>query len=109
MVDGQSIWIEYFEPKKVSGQGRLNIGNVIHGYRTLKTPEADQENQRALNDSGDCNVDVNCDISATSAAANDIKNDVKKSVGMIVVGGTGNCTGALINNTNNDGTPYFLN
>ena len=106
MVDGESLWIEYFEPKKVRGQGRLNIGNVIHGYRTLRTP--DMDNPEALNDSGACNVDVNCDITATSATANDIKNDVKRSVGMIVVGGSGNCTGALVNNTNNDGTPYFL-
>ena len=106
MVDGQSIWIEYFEPKKVSGQGRLNIGNVIHGYRVLTLPDAN--NPEALNDSGDCNVDVNCDISGTSAIANTVKDDVKKSVGMIVVGGSGNCTGALINNTNSDGTPYFL-
>mmetsp|Transcript_14007 Transcript_14007/g.34658 ORF Transcript_14007/g.34658 Transcript_14007/m.34658 type:complete len:782 (+) Transcript_14007:59-2404(+) len=108
MVDGESIWIEYFEPKKVSGQGRLNIGNVIHGYRTLNYPDTNADNPEALNDSGACNVDVNCDISATSVAANDIKDDVKRSVGMIVVGGSGNCTGALVNNTNNDGTPYFL-
>jgi len=108
MVDGESIWIEYFEPKKVSGQGRLNIGNVIHGYRTLNYPDANANNPEALNTSGPCNVDVNCDISATSAIANDVKNDVKSSVGMIVVGGNGNCTGALVNNTNNDGTPYFL-
>ena len=27
---------------------------------------------------------------------------------MIVVNGNGICTGALINNTENDGTPYFL-
>ena len=108
MVDGESIWIEYFEPIEVSGQGRLNIGNVIHGYRTLNYPDTNANNPKALNDSGDCNVDVNCDITATSTVANDIKNDVKKSVGMIVVGGSGNCTGALVNNTTNDGTPYFL-
>ncbi|WP_052752874.1 T9SS type A sorting domain-containing protein [Kordia zhangzhouensis] len=107
MIDGESIIIEYYEPKKVRGQARLNIGNVIHGYRTLSmhnvngTPEA-------LNDSGPCNVDVNCDISAFNSTAHDIKEDVKKSVAMIVVGGNGFCTGALVNNTNNDGTPYFL-
>ncbi|WP_430412088.1 T9SS type A sorting domain-containing protein [Kordia sp.] len=108
MVDGESIWIEYFEPKKVTGQGRLNIGNVIHGYRTLTLPDTDATNPEALNTSGACNVDVNCDITGTSATANEVKNDVRKSVGMIVVGGSGNCTGALVNNTNNDGTPYFL-
>ena len=108
MVEGDNLWIEYFEPKKVVGQGRLNIGNVVHGYRSLKYPDGMTDNSKALNDSGACNVDVNCDISAFNSAAHDIKEDVKRSVGMIVVGGSGNCTGSLVNNTNNDGTPYFL-
>jgi hypothetical protein len=106
-IDGESIWIEYYEPKKVKGQARLNIGNVIHGYRTMSMHQPDND-QKALNDSGACNVDVNCDISGTSQVAHDIKENVKKSVGMIVVGGSGNCSGALVNNTNNDETPYFL-
>jgi lysyl endopeptidase len=108
MVSGERIWIEYFEPKKVTGQGRLNIGNIIHGYRTMAMNNSSQGIEKALNDSGACNVDVNCDISGTSVLADNIKNDVKKSVAMIVVGGNGSCTGALVNNTNNDGTPYFL-
>jgi hypothetical protein len=108
LVSGERIWIEYFEPKTVTGLGRLNIGNIIHGYRTMAMYNSEEVTQKALNDSGACNVDVNCDISGTSTLGNDIKNDVKKSVGMIVVGGNGNCTGALVNNTNNDGTPYFL-
>ncbi|WP_420574623.1 T9SS type A sorting domain-containing protein [Kordia sp.] len=108
MVDGESLWIEYFEPKNVSGQGRLNIGNVVHGYRSLKYPDGLDDNAKALNDSGACNVDVNCDISAFNSAAHNIKENTKRSVGMIVVGGSGNCTGALVNNTNNDETPYFL-
>ncbi|MEM6685617.1 MAG: T9SS type A sorting domain-containing protein [Bacteroidota bacterium] len=106
MVTGESLWIEYFEPKKVKGQGRLNIGNIIHGYRTITHKNVPG---KALNDSGPCNVDVNCDISGFNSTAHDIKEDVKSSVAMIVVGGgTGICSGALVNNTNNDGTPYFL-
>jgi hypothetical protein len=108
MVSGEHIWIEYFEPKKSKDLGRLTIGNIIHGYRTLDMDNPNTPGTRALNDSGPCNVDVNCDITATSVAANDIKDNVKKSVGMIVVGGNGACSGALVNNTNNDGTPYFL-
>eukprot|EP00600_Ochromonadales_sp_CCMP1393_P014288 CAMPEP_0175012386 /NCGR_PEP_ID=MMETSP0005-20121125/9279_1 /TAXON_ID=420556 /ORGANISM="Ochromonas sp., Strain CCMP1393" /LENGTH=655 /DNA_ID=CAMNT_0016268615 /DNA_START=339 /DNA_END=2302 /DNA_ORIENTATION=- len=109
MVNGESIWVEYFEPKKVRGQGKLTIGNVIHGYRTLNTQSLDENSPEALNTSGACNVDVNCDISVFNSTAHDIKEDVKSSVAMIVVGGgTGICTGALVNNTNNDGTPYFL-
>jgi hypothetical protein len=109
MVDGQSVWVEYFEPKKVRGQGKLTIGNVIHGYRTLNVQNLNPDSPEALNDSGACNVDVNCDITAFNSASHDIKENVKSSVAMIVVGGgTGICTGALVNNTNNDGTPYFL-
>jgi hypothetical protein len=108
MVSGEHIWIEYFEPKKSKDLGRLTIGNIIHGYRTLDMDNPNTPGTRALNDSGPCIVDVNCDITATSVAANDIKDNVKKSVGMIVVGGNGACSGALVNNTNNDGTPYFL-
>ena len=37
-----------------------------------------------------------------------MKEDVKKSVAMLVTGGSGFCSGALVNNTSNDGTPYFL-
>ncbi|MEM6718659.1 MAG: T9SS type A sorting domain-containing protein [Bacteroidota bacterium] len=106
MVTGESIWIEYFEPKDVIGQGRLNIGNVIHGYRTIIFNEASAQ---PLNTSGDCNVDVNCDINGFSSTAHNIKEQQKSAVGMILVnGGTGFCTGALVNNTSNDGTPYFL-
>ncbi len=87
MVSGERIWIEYFEPKKVTGQGRLNIGNIIHGYRTIAMNNADQSVAKVLNESGPCNVDVNCDISGTSVLADNIKNDVKKSVGLVIVGG----------------------
>ncbi len=106
MVNGESLWIEYFEPKEVKDQGKLNIGNVIHGYRTLKSAGAPG---KALNDSGPCNVDVNCNIEASSPIANNVKENVKSAVGMVLVnGGNGFCSGALVNNTNNDGTPYFL-
>ena len=100
LVKGEKAIIEYYEPAAVAGQGRLEISQVVHGYRTAETYKA----TRALNSSGDCNVDVNCNI----GAANDIKENVQKSAGMLVSGGSGFCSGALINNTNNDGTPYFL-
>ena len=33
MVDGDNIWIEYYEPANVIGKGKLNIGMVVHGLR----------------------------------------------------------------------------
>ena len=38
----------------------------------------------------------------------DKKDELKKSVGLMISGASSFCTGTLINNTNNDGTQYFL-
>ena len=38
----------------------------------------------------------------------ELKEHNKRSAGILLSGGSGFCSGALINNTANDGTPYFL-
>lgn len=104
LVNGDQAWIEYYQPVNVIGIPKLRVGSVIHGYRTADTYN------KALNDSGDCNQDVDCDISPNPDPyqINEVKDEVKKAVGMLVTGGNGFCSGTLINNTNNDGTPYFM-
>tara|TARA_B100001287_G_scaffold49012_1_gene38053 strand:+ start:3109 stop:6105 length:2997 start_codon:yes stop_codon:yes gene_type:complete len=99
LVHGEKIVIEYVEPYDVQGQGDFLITNVIHGYRSIG-PIQDTLS-RTLNSSGDCNIDVNCPL------GDGWENEIR-SVALIVVGGNAVCTGALINNTCNDGTPYFL-
>lgn len=103
LVHGDKIIVEYYEPANVAGTGTLTITDVVHGYRSLNGIQGDltKNYQKALNSSGDCNVDVNCPLGIGW-------EDQIRSVAMIVVGGSGICTGALINNTCNDGTPYFL-
>jgi len=103
LVTGDHAVIELYEPAHVAGQSRIRVGSVVHGYRTAAGYE------KALNDSGPCNHDVDCDITPPSDPYNldTLKENVKKSVGLISTG-TGLCTGTLVNNTNNDGTPYFL-
>lgn len=99
LVHGDHIVVEYFEPAAVSGQGTFTVANVIHGYRSLNAVQGDL--LKAFESSGNCNVDVNCTL------GDGWENEIR-SVAMIVVGGSGICTGALINNTCDDGTPYFL-
>lgn len=99
LVHGDHIIVEYYEPAEVLGQGSLNIMSVVHGYRSLQ--RAQEILMKGLNDSGSCNIDVNCPLG-------DLWGNQIRSVALIVVGGSGACTGALINNTCNDGTPYFL-
>lgn len=106
LVTGDKAWIEYYEPANAVGEAKLTIGSVIHGYRTAETY------QKALNDSGACNQDVDCDITPSGAdpyGIDNVKENIKHASAMITVGGgTGICSGTLINNTSNDGTPYFM-
>ncbi|NVK65383.1 MAG: trypsin-like peptidase domain-containing protein [Flavobacteriales bacterium] len=99
LLHGDEIIVEYHEPANVAGEGSLTVSSVVHGYRTLT--HIQNELTRALNSSGDCNIDVHCSLG-------DPWSNQIRSVAMIVVNGNGACTGALINNTCNDGTPYFL-
>ncbi|TRW26539.1 T9SS type A sorting domain-containing protein [Flavobacterium zepuense] len=102
LVAGEDITIEYFEPAEQAGQGKLEIFKVVHGYRSLSATEIDPDS--GLNASGSCMYDVECYIEGI----NSLKEISKKSVALIIVGNSNWCTGSLINNTSNDGTPYFL-
>lgn len=95
LLPGNEITIEYNEPAAVAGQGRLRIGQVTQGYRDSF------HLQKGFNESLSCNNNVVC-------PEGDPWFDQIRSVARIVVGGGDWCTGQLINNCNNDGTPYFL-
>ncbi len=101
IVQGENVWVEYFEPASVAGKGKLNIGKVIHGYRLI----ADKRiSQKSLGDSGDCNQDVDCPVGDDFDG---LKERLKHAVGFVIMNGSV-CTGTLINNTSNDKAPYFL-
>ncbi len=101
LVEGDNVWLEYFEPAAVKGQGRLNIAKVIHGYRSVTDAMV---RQKALGSSGDCNHDVDCPVGVDFDV---LKDELKRSVGFIILNEFV-CTGTLINNTSNDQAPYFL-
>ncbi|WP_299260143.1 T9SS type A sorting domain-containing protein [uncultured Aquimarina sp.] len=102
MVEGEDITVEYFVPASSKGKEKLQISKIVHGYRSVTDFNVQQ---KALNDSGDCNQDVDCSVGADF---DDMKDNLKRAVGLMVVGSSGFCTGTLINNTSNDGAPYFL-
>lgn len=101
MVNGEDIWIEYYEPAEVAGQGKLEIFKVVHGYRSA---DSFTKSTNGLNDSGNCNYDVDCAMPGIE----DLKEINKKAVALLLVGNSSFCSGALINNTSNNGTPYLL-
>lgn len=95
LVKGEEITIEYYEPAHTAFHGELNLYRVTHGYR-------DGFNYaKNFGTSGSCENNVNCPEAAGW------ENQIK-SVCMLVSGGSGFCTGALVNNTAQDGVPYIL-
>ena len=100
---GEQVIIEYHEPLNPEFHGKLEIGEVIHAYRGLHRYAASQlqAERGPYGNSGDCNINVNCPEGATWATE-------KRSVALIISGNSAVCSGALVNNTFQDGTPYFL-
>ncbi len=93
-VKGSRITVEYEVPA-TGPIGSLRIGQITHGYRDIFNYA------RALGSSGSCNNNVIC-------PEGDNWRDQIRAVAMITVGGSGICTGTLLNNCAQDGTPYFL-
>lgn len=97
-VMGDDITIEYFEPNDVNFNGELYISSVAYDYKNIFSFL--DKKSKGFGDAGDCNVNINCEEGAGW-------QDVKHSVCRVIYSGSV-CSGALINNTNQDGYPYFL-
>lgn len=95
LVPGNTVIIEYFV-RKGNSIGKVELSTVTHGYRT-----ADEFQAKAFGGSGACNMNVNCPDGLPW-------QQERNSAVMLVSGSNGFCSGALINNTLNDGKPYVL-
>ncbi|MGB1577575.1 MAG: trypsin-like peptidase domain-containing protein [Flavobacteriales bacterium] len=105
LMEGDSVVLEYREPLSIPATGEIEVSQVVQGYRSLLRREAELLAENAssgpFGNSGACNINVNCPEGADWQVE-------KQAVALIVNGGFATCTGSLVNNTANDGTPYFL-
>jgi hypothetical protein len=95
LIPGEEAIIEYYVAPK-NNQGFVQLATVTHGYRT-----ANEFLEKAFGSSGSCNMNVNCPDGLSWTPQ-------RNSAVMLVSGSSGFCSGALINNTQNDGKPYVL-
>lgn len=97
LVPGSTVIVEYYvAPENVNVAKSLKIAKVTHGYRT-----AGEFQEKAFGSSGSCNMNSIC------PDGDPIRDPIRSTI-MLVSGSNGFCTGAMINNTANDGTPYVL-
>ncbi len=94
--EDKEVVVEYFEPKEAEFDGELIIGAIGKGYKDI------HEKSTSLDESG--LINVNC---PEGENWQDQKHAVCKLTFKIGKFGY-TCTGSLINNTRNDGTPYFM-
>ncbi len=94
-LPGDRVVIEYDEPAGTRETPRLVVGGVIHDYRDVLAHLAAGGLEQVA-----CLVDINCPAGANH-------QDVKRAV-VWMCGGGGCCSGSILNNTAEDGTPYLL-
>lgn len=97
-IEGDAIRLEYYEPAAVKGEGHFRI------FRTEYAYNGSGMRNFGFGQSSPCHFNINC-------PEGDNWQDEKRGICrimMVLEEGTGWCTGSLINNTENDGTPYVL-
>ena len=106
VIPGESIVLEYQEPyfpgkEETMQQSSLEVESIIHlNYGGGMSAFG----QKGLGDAGHCQVNINC------PEGNDWQYEKRGIARMLMrVGDSYSwCTGSLVNNTAEDGTPYFL-
>lgn len=97
-IRGEELIIEYQEPARAAFPGRLTVGEVNHGYRSLRGDEP-RPGQSAFA----CMPALACYPDETLSY-----EQWGRSVVMMLIDGSIACTGVLVNNTASDGKPYLL-
>jgi len=95
VVLSDKIVIEYFQPVDAAFDGELRLATIVHGYR------GPGEFMRGLGQAGACQRNTICPENAGW-------EDQIRSVFALYNGGWELCSGAIVNNTADDGTPYAL-
>ncbi len=101
MIYGEQVILEYVQPYGLKEKPEIIIGEVGYVYRTAERIFGG----RGFGSSGPCEVNVNC------LEGNEWQ-DQKNGSCKIIVKQSGSssvlCSGTLVNNTRQDGTPYLI-
>ena len=97
LVKGDEIVIEVYIPNNVFGESTINISKIVHDFTDLlNLHESNEENINR----NSCNTNVACSEA-------DPYEDQVNAVMLMTMGG-GSCSASLINNVEEDLTPYVI-
>ncbi len=108
-IPGSRIFVEYSVPANVN-PGKLVVDNVIYGYKPIfgginfDSPLAVEEKGAHGEAEGNCHINVKC------PEGDDWRDQIRSVVAIQINATSGSymCSGALINTTRQDRTPYVL-
>jgi len=96
LTKGKSATIEVLVPANQIQTSHVQISSVVYGYRSLMDKAAN------FGDAAGCNIGINCN-------AGNLWQNEKRSVVLILKSNNSRwCSGSLVNNVEQDGTPYIL-
>lgn len=99
-IKGDRIIIEYNQLSSTAALPEIHISVVVHAYKDLFAKMVGSIG--GFGSSGSCNINVNCPV------GDEWLNRARSVAMVLLANNTRWCSGCLINNTRNDGTPYFL-
>jgi len=94
-VRGNTVILEISVPAESVQEVDIMLSRIVHVYRDF------YKDMKDFGESGNCNNNVVCPVGDPWA------DQIRSSV-MLLTGNFRYCSGAAINNTANDGTPYIL-
>lgn len=97
LLDGDEIMIELRVPTPLKNKVQLYLTAVNHDFVDVRNKLLPQE----------CNIDVICSNEDGYGIVDNYR-DIIRSVAAYTVNGRNVCTGFLVNNVNQDGTPLFM-
>ena len=95
---GNNIIVEYYEPFDAEFSGVLHVDKISQSYRNLGELISSEEEGSTDYIDVNCSEGINWQLEKHAVCKFTFIEDMESFL----------CSGALINNVNNDGTPYFL-
>ena len=104
LIYGENIIYEYYQPASVYESPVISISFINFAYQNVKNPYNVVDLRSGFGTSCDIQVNINC------FEGNDWQAEKHAVARIIIPMGDRSylCSGALVNNTNNDYTPYLL-
>ncbi len=103
LILGDELTLEYHNTTGTENTATLSISHIAYIYRDAAVNT--NLSNKGFGDSDNCQVNINC-----SPEGDNWQNEKRGAVRILLTAGafTGWCSGSLINNVNQDCTPYLL-